>query len=114
MRRLIMVSYKEYVGDSGDEFNGNIISVKNEDGKYDMCASFFTEIPISPLSYRKEHPTKTAYHAIVRGDVVEFTIFSDWGEPYHFTISRDDPALARTYDYLESEEIPMVDPHQGE
>jgi hypothetical protein len=103
-----VVSYKCYTADSGKEFNGNIISIKNEDGKYDMCSGFFTVIPISPLSHRKKYKTKTCYRLERLDDSVIFTLFDDWGNANVFSVTTDDPALERVYDYLESEQIPLV------
>jgi hypothetical protein len=68
--------------------------------------SYFTAIPVSPLSYRKDHPTHA--HALVvkvrKGKRVEIT--DDHGSLFVLRFEdEDEAAYLRTIDLLQQEEL---------
>lgn len=54
-----------------------------------------TGLPISPLKYRLEHPTKAAIQSITQtNDIITVTLFCDWGYRYSFQF-KDNELLNR-------------------
>ncbi len=60
---------------AGPDLNGLIIDLKEGED----CGSYFTTVPISPLSYRRKWPTKARAWAEEMEDSTLFTIYDDWG-----------------------------------
>lgn len=61
------------------EFDGKVIHLYTEPT---LHGTFMTVIPISPLEYRKEKPTKAKVEVVEDSDWTNFIMTDDWGERY--------------------------------
>ena len=67
---------------AGPKLDGLIIDL--EEGE--VYGSYFTTVPVSALSYRREHPTQARAQVEEKKDSIRFTIYDDWGTPYFLEI----------------------------
>jgi hypothetical protein len=102
------VVFQGMKGKAGEGFNGKIIDIIDpvDCVSGSPCgAGYFTIIPISDWSYRKNNKTK-AFCTFTKNDIqTSFFMTDDWGHEYSFIIDNDDPVINKVLSYIKDEHL---------